>query len=128
MMYRVLLVDNLITRNLPCRCLILQVIFPDSVDEEGTQDTGRSLPTRREDDSALTWRLKSAPVDSLTHFMATVLCNVNDMHGRCGVERLLHFALISMACICRKQSYHGLLYTLLLLLDRFEFRYVYRLQ
>ena len=33
-------------------------------------------------DSELTWKLKSAPVESLTHFMGTVLCNVNDMHGK----------------------------------------------
>lgn len=33
------------------------------------------------EETKLAWRLKSAPVDSLTHFMATVLCNIKDMHS-----------------------------------------------
>ena len=61
------------------------MIFPDSLDEKEktTQEATGSFPVRGENDRELTWRLKSAPIDSLTYFMATVLCNINDMHGKC---------------------------------------------
>ena len=57
-----------------------QVIFPDSDDEDTGKRSVKSPPCSEENE--LTWRLKSAPVDSLTHFMATVLCNIKDMHGK----------------------------------------------
>ena len=43
--------------------------------------------SRNGGDSELTWKLKSAPVESLTHFMGTVLCNVNDMHGKYNIDQ-----------------------------------------
>ena len=56
------------------------MIFPDSDDDVVRK---RPLPPRpSSEESELTWRLKSAPVDSFTHFMATMLCNVKDMHGK----------------------------------------------
>ena len=61
------------------------MIFPDSDDEEVSErrpPPPPPPPPADSEESELTWRLKSAPVDSLTHFMATVLCNVKDMHGK----------------------------------------------
>ena len=59
------------------------MLFPDSDDEEVSKKRPPPLPAAAgSEESELTWRLKSAPVDSLTHFMATVLCNVKDMHGK----------------------------------------------
>ena len=54
------------------------MIFPDS-DDDVVRKRPPPPPSGSEE---LTWRLKSAPVDSLTHFMATILCNVKDMHGK----------------------------------------------
>ena len=69
------------------------MIFPDS-DDEGVSKRRPfpPSPAAGSEESELTWRLKSAPVDSLTHFMATVLCNVKDMHGKvfCIVVKLYH--------------------------------------
>lgn len=53
------------------------MIFPDSGDEEVSKRRPPLPPAAGSEESELTWRLKSAPVDSLTHFMATVLCNVS---------------------------------------------------
>lgn len=68
------------------------MIFPDS-DDNGIRK--ESTPSGNGGDE-LTWKLKSAPVDSLTHFASTVLCNVRDMHGK---VQLCDLSVKSVVCI-----------------------------
>ena len=77
------------------------MLFPKRSDNDETRNKSDKSSTNS-GDSELTWKLKSAPVESLTHFMGTVLCNVNDMHGKgeCGIS-VDYMKRLMQLCICR---------------------------